>query len=292
MIVIQLQGGLGNQMFQFAFAAIIAQMNKSELLVDLEFYDKSKKHIHCTPRDFELDIFDFVYLQALASDIKPFFKLSFLDKIKKELGLNYFKLYQEPSHSFEEKALSLIAPVYIRGYFQSYKYFIGHESEIRKLFMFSESNLDIKNLDILKSLETTTAISVHIRRGDYVENLKTQQSHGNCTIEYYLNAIDFFTSKDKNVKLLFFSDDIGWVRDNFKNVKLPKLFVDHNKNQDSWKDMLLMSSCTHNIIANSSFSWWGAWLNNNPNKIVIAPKYWYNNVESSEDLIPENWIVL
>lgn len=202
-------------------------------------------------------------------------------------------VYQEPTYDFQEQALLLKGSVYIRGYFQSYKYLVNYENEIRALFNFPLDNMDTVNSQIINTiLNLPNTVSIHIRRGDYVENTKTQQRHGNCSLSYYNDAINHMSSKYGDLNLFFFSDDINWVKSEFKDVSHSKLFIDNNKNEDSWKDMHVMSMCKHNIIANSSFSWWSAWLNSNPNKCVIAPKYWFSNVESSNDLLPENWVRL
>ena len=152
----------------------------------------------------------------------------------------------------------------LKGYFQSYKYFVGFEDHIKKIFSFPIDKLDNVNKKILLTIKSSTTISVHIRRGDYINDKVTQQFHGNCGLEYYLESISLLASKNKDFILIFFSDDNDWVKEQFKGLAYSKIFINHNKNENSWKDMFLMSSCTHNIIANSSFSWWAAWLNENP----------------------------
>jgi len=112
-------------------------------------------------------------------------------------------------------------------------------------------------------------------------------------VEYYLESIKLLAADYKEYKLVFFSDDSEWTKEQFRDLSYSKIFVDHNKNENSWKDMLLMSSCQHNIIANSSFSWWAAWLNQNPNKVIIAPKQWFATSDTdTKDLIPPEWIQL
>jgi hypothetical protein len=143
----------------------------------------------------------------------------------------------------------------------------------------------------LVAIKNSISISIHVRRGDYVSDGFTQQFHGNCSLEYYSNAISLLASNNVDFTLIFFSDDCEWVKEQFKNLTYSKMFIDHNDGENSWKDMLLMSSCTHNIIANSSFSWWAAWLNDNPKKTIIAPKNWYADTKlNTDDLIPPQWI--
>lgn len=294
MIIIQLQGGLGNQMFQYAFARILAKRNSVTFKLDKSFFDTFSKEQEFTQRNFELGIFENVCKQASAKEIFKLTRLSFINKIKKKLGYNYkSNIYSEPSLDFHKEALFIKVPVYIKGYFQSYKYYENQEDLIRETFSFPIESLDDRNKALLSKLRSETTISVHIRRGDYVTNEKTQQFHGNCSLEYYSNAIALLASKTKEFTLVFFSDDSQWVKEQFEDLPYSKLFIDNNTNDNSWIDLFLMSSCSHNIIANSSFSWWAAWLNTQPNKIVIAPKKWYANSErNTNDLIPSQWIRL
>lgn len=293
MIVIQLEGGLGNQMFQYAMAHIIADINKVPVKIDKKFLNLKNNTRGCTPRNFELGVFYNSFLQASESDVISLTNLSNINKIKKRIGLNYPKVYQEPSFDFQSNVFSIQSPAYIKGYFQSYKYFIGYEDLILNFFSFPIDSLDSKNRELLSDIKHGNSISIHVRRGDYVQDKITQEFHGNCSLEYYFESIALLVSKYKDVKLIFFSDDSEWVKEHFKNLPYSKLFIDHNNDENSWKDMLLMSFCTHNIIANSSFSWWAAWLNENPHKTVIAPKNWFTDTgKDANDLIPEEWIRL
>ncbi len=293
MIIIQLQGGLGNQMFQYAFARLLVKKNNCTLKLDKSFFDASPNELSFTPRRFELGIFKNDYLQASSYEIRTLTQLSFFNKIMTKLGFNKSKIFLEPSFGFHRGALSIIAPVYIKGYFQSYKYFENQEMLIREIFSFPIEYLDGRNKSLLSKLQSEITISVHIRRGDYVNNKKTQQFHGNCSLEYYTNAISLLASKNKVFTLIFFSDDSQWVKEQFETLPYSKIFVDYNTNENSWIDMFLMSSCSHNIIANSSFSWWAAWLNMNKQKTIIAPKKWFADSErNTNDLIPPQWIRL
>lgn len=293
MILLKLQGGLGNQMFQYAFASILAKKNTTRVLIDDSFFEILEKKPGFTPRKFELAIFDMQYTRASSSDILSFHYLSKIHKLKKKLGLRYPKVYVEPSFGFQTDALSIQSPAYLKGYFQSYKYLIGYEGLIRQQFSFPIDTLDEINKELLIKIKNSNSISVHIRRGDYVNDEKTAEYHGSCSLDYYLEAIQLLASKKIDFTLVFFSDDSDWVREQFKDLPYSKMVVDHNKDENSWKDMLLMSFCRHNIIANSSFSWWAAWLNANPDKIVIAPKNWFKTKDlDTTTLLPEEWIQL
>jgi hypothetical protein len=290
MIIVELQGGLGNQMFQYAFASILAQKNTTTVLLDTSFFNRVEKTLGFTPRTFELAFFNNQFRIASDSDIRSFHYLSTKHKIKRKLGLNYPKLYVEPSFEFQEDALSIKSSVYLKGYFQSYKYLLGYEDFIRQLFSFPVEKLDKINIELLLAIKNSNSIAIHIRRGDYVTDEATAQYHGSCSLDYYLKAIKLLASENKDFTLVFFSDDSDWVKEQFQDLPYSKIFVDHNKAEHSWKDMLLMSSCHHNIIANSSFSWWAAWLNANPDKTVIAPKEWFRTKDIDViTLLPEEW---
>ena len=293
MILIKLQGGLGNQMFQYAFGSVIAKKNKTKLVIEDSIYNVVEKKEGYTPRNFELSIFNNEYVFAKKKDVSLFANLSFIHKIKRKLKLNYPKKFNEKEFEYSEKANSLREPVFAVGYFQSFKYFKGFEDYIKNLFVFSEDKLSKENTDLIPILKREDTIAVHIRRGDYISDIVTNQFHGSCNFEYYIEAISIVNSKVENPTFVFFSDDSKWVKENFENLTCDKIFIDHNKGLNSWADMYLMSICSHNIIANSSFSWWAAWLNPNPQKIVIAPKRWFQAKEIDINaLIPKEWIMI
>ncbi|CAL65542.1 alpha-1,2-fucosyltransferase [Christiangramia forsetii] len=292
-VIVEIMGGLGNQMFQFAVAKLLAEKNSSVLLVDTNFYKEISQNLKDFPRYFSLGIFDISYKMGTENGMVNFKNLSFKNRVSRKLGLNYPKIFKEKSYRFDADLFNKKTPIYLKGYFQSYKYFIGVESKIRQWFEFPYENLGVGNEEIKSKILEKTSVSVHIRRGDYVENKKTKEFHGNCSLEYYKNAITYFLDIVKEFNIVFFSDDISWVRDEFKDLPNEKVFVTGNLHENSWKDMYLMSLCDHNIIANSSFSWWAAWLNNNSEKNVIAPKKWFADIDQEQkslDLLPPSWI--
>jgi hypothetical protein len=291
MIVIKIQGGLGNQMFQYAFANVLAEKNKTKAIIDDSIYNITEKKEGYTPRKFELSIFDNQYNFAKEADLLLFDKLSFINRIKKKIGLNYPKIINDSTFEYSEEAGSVKTPVFATGYFQSYKYFIGFESLIKNLFDFPVEYLSQENLDLIPIVKKDNAVAIHIRRGDYVTDKITNQFHGSCGFDYYTEAISHITSKIENPTLVFFSDDSQWVKENFDSLSFNKIFISHNIGINSWIDLFLMSISSHNIIANSSFSWWGAWLNDNPKKIVVAPKTWFQGQQIDiNSLIPQEWI--
>ena len=292
MILVELSGGIGNQMFQYAFAYVLAHKNNTNIKLEVSFFDLPKAISGHTPRNFELNIFPNSYNFSNSDDINFFLQPSKCNQLKKKFGLNYPKIYLETQFHFQQELATIKSSAFIKGYFQSYKYWNGLEDTVRKIFHINENKLDEINARLLFKIKNTNSIAVHIRRGDYITDSVTQQFHGNCSFEYYMNAIHFIASKTKNFTLVFFSDDSNWVQSQFEHIPFSKIFLSHNFDQNSWKDLYLMQYCQHNIIANSSFSWWAAWLNQNPDKIVVAPKKWFAVSESEKntnDLIPSEW---
>lgn len=173
------------------------------------------------------------------------------------------------------------------GTFQSELYFKNIRQDVLNAFKFNESLCNDLTKIIVSKFNGTTPVSVHIRRGDYLSPAFANGFGNCCTIDYYKKAIDRIRAQVENPLFVFFSDDIMWVKENL--VVDDAIYVDHNRDEDAWQDMYLMSKCTHNIIANSTFSWWGAWLNCNEGKIVIAPKKWFAN-KTIEHVVPNDWI--
>jgi hypothetical protein len=293
MIITKLGGGLGNQMFQYAFARSLQLKHKTSLKIDaISFNDKDrKKH-----ENLQLNLFPNIDV-TIASKKEIFFFMrktlwgsKLLFNLKWKIGK--YSIHIEPSFNFQQLIPNRTSKnCYIVGYWQSEKYFKHIRQTLLNDFLFPPFNDKNRKIEgIIRS--SNSSISIHIRRGDYISDKLSNKNHGFIGLQYYEYAIARCT-KNIYVPLFFvFSDDIEWVR---KHLKLPAdtIYVDWNKNDEAINDIHLMSLCQHNIIANSSFSWWAAWLNQNPNKIVIAPKKWFNERDwDTSDLIPENWISL
>jgi hypothetical protein len=179
---------------------------------------------------------------------------------------------------------------YVNGNWQSEKYFMQIENKIRNAFVFK--NIDTKNNEIALKMANSISVALHIRRGDYLGN---SIYSGVCTEDYYTKAIELLLNKinnQGNIRFYVFSDDKEFSNKFIAKLKIPADLIEINKGNESYKDLWLMTQCKHNIIANSSFSWWGAWLNNNPDKIIIAPQIWFNesNEDNYKDIVPEQWI--
>ena len=293
MIVVKLLGGLGNQMFQYAIGRVLSLKLNTDLKFDHDFFQGKDDEIS-TKRSFELHVFNIDFKKATDYDIKLFTGKSRLQK-KIEHEVPFFKKYHlviEKSHEFNATILDTKNNSYLNGYWQSEKYFKSIRSILLKDFILKNPINTVNALNVLKC-QNKNSVSIHIRRGDYVSNSSNLLYHGICSLQYYYDAIHYLKGKiNEDIKLFVFTDDMVWVNENFKpeyNFEI----INDNKGIDSFYDMYLMSICHHNIIANSSFSWWGAWLNTHPNKIVIAPKNWFETKDiNSEDVIPENWVKL
>lgn len=295
MICVQLNGGLGNQMFQYAFGRALAYKNRTELILDTSQLKNKNFTAGITPRSYELNIFQLKAREATNNDIKRikplFYRIANILAFKTGFeGIQTSKYFIEKKFSFNESIEKIGKECFLAGYWQSFRYFQKIESLIQEDFKFQPS-LDNKNMRLLKIIKNQNSIGVHIRRSDFVNN-KKHNVHGACSNEYYKMAIENITKKISSPYYYIFSDDIDWVRENLK-LQYPHKYVSGNLGNRSYNDMQLLSNCKHNIIANSSFSWWAAWLNPNPQKIIIAPKQWFSNEKmnvQANDLIPEEWI--
>ncbi|MEO6630787.1 MAG: alpha-1,2-fucosyltransferase [Mucilaginibacter sp.] len=292
MLVVKLQGGLGNQMFQYAFGLSASKKMNAQLSLDLSFYNQNHG---LTPRTYALDIFGCQNKFAGSNVVDSYFRPGLLQRLSNKAGLNKHTVYHEKAMRFDKGVFDVSPPVYFEGFWQSEQYFNSIESEVRAAFSFKKP-LNLQSQKIADELEQLpNAVSVHVRRGDYVTSAKTNELHGVCSVKYYQKAIALIKQRVSNPVFYFFSDDAEWVAQNLIATNDSTVLVQHNKGDDSWQDMALMSKCSHYIIANSSFSWWGAWLNPSKEKIVTAPERWFkdgNAYFTSEDILPEAWIKL
>ena len=283
-------GGLGNQMFQYAAGKRVALLRKTALKADVSFLnDTSFSH---TKRKLELDIFSSGISIATEAELNKFAAIQ-NSKFKKGVRLIFPFIFPyhsigEPFHQYNPDILNAPKNSLLIGYWQTEKYFLPIQGMIRKDFIFKKP-LENLNKTLAEEMASCSSVSMHIRRGDYVHNRETSQVHGICRPEYYTAALEFIKTKIDNVHVYIFSDDMAWVKTNM-HFDVPVTYIDNNKGDNSYIDMQLMSLCRHNIIANSSFSWWGAWLNNNPGKVVIAPAKWFSDSSINvNDVIPEGW---
>lgn len=291
-IIANIVGGLGNQMFQYACARALAEELELPLKVTQDMFGVYTSHYGPELErvfSLSLDVAQPAELQKMigALRVSPTVRRALASKVLAPLRGRHFIL--EPHYRYWDGLRDRArAGGYLHGYWQSERYFVKHATTIRNDFKFKQPPAGY-SAALARSILGSAAISVHIRRGDYVNNAKTLSWHGVCPPEYYFNAIENLRKRVPGATFFVFSDDLRWVAD----VLLPRypdlILVDQNGGENSYNDMRLMSMCRHHVIANSSFSWWGAWLNANPDKIVIAPKQWFANGTETVDLIPDAW---
>lgn len=297
MIIVKLIGGLGNQMFQYSLGRYLAFKYNTCLKLDILDLVETPLLENFTAREFELDVLNIQAQIATKKEIAAYIpnKTLFGRILKKIMKVvDYNKIIFETNKTFQQSVLNTNGHAYLSGYWQSEKYFSPISDLIRgdftlKTNVLNEIDQDSSLREYRESILNSNSISIHFRREDYIKNPATNLNHGVCPEDYYYKAINRLNLEIPNPKYFLFSDEPGWLENNLK-IDQEYIIVKDNK---GYIDMHLMSLCKHNIIANSSFSWWGAWLNNNPDKIVIAPAKWFadNSLNSqTTDLIPEGWI--
>jgi hypothetical protein len=297
MVIVNIYGGLGNQLFQYAAGRAVAHRNKTVLKLDISAFESYSL------RKYELGVFNIVAEFASAMEIarlKPKPK-SLAGKVEWRIR-RYFTRHLVPYYRrsvFAEQSLESFDPnifkarkdVYLEGYWQSERYFFDIEPIIRREFTLREEP-NLANRTMLERIRQVNAVSLHVRRGDYVTNPHTNQFHGVPSLHYYAAAIDLIANQVDHPQFFVFSDDIAWVKENL-TLDFPITYVDHNGSENAQEDLRLMSNCRHHIIANSSFSWWGAWLASNSDKVVVAPSAWFAAVTvDPASRYPKEWHVL
>lgn len=292
MIISQVIGGLGNQMFQYAAGRALSLERGQPLHLDISGFAGYGLH-----QGFELQrVFSCPIQIAVESEARSVLGWQCSPVIRRILArpslsmMRRQNLVIEPHFHYWSGINKVPQDCYLVGYWQSEKYFKDVAAIIRSDFTF-KAPLENRNADFAEQIKQVNAISLHVRRGDYAKNPKTNAAHGLCSLNYYQAAIQYMVARVKPPYFFIFSDDIAWVKDNLM-MDFPCQYISHNQGQDSYNDMRLMSMCHHHIIANSSFSWWGAWLNPNPDKIVVAPTKWFANENDVKDLFPKSWVAL
>lgn len=289
-IVVQLIGGLGNQMFQYALGRTLALRNGSPLKLDIQPFEKQELRRYSLHR--------FAILASVLSaeeSIQLGIGSGLLGRIGRLVnrmrGVQSLPLVRERSFTFDPSVLERRGRCYLQGYWQSPRYFASMEPTIRGELTVREPPAGA-NLAMAEKIKSTLAVSVHVRRGDYASSRSTHHYHGTCGPDYYLAAEADVRRRVGNCTLFVFSDDPNWVTQNLR-FESETIVVRHNGPEGDYEDLRLMTLCQHHIIANSTFSWWGAWLCPNPGKFVVAPRQWFRDPgHSADDLIPREWIRL
>lgn len=293
MLYVEIIGGLGNQMFQFAFFhAIKKHYGENCAMLYLGRFKEVKDN-----NGYELNRIFSIQAPSTDTDLNHLIddKCDLLSRIRRKLFFKRSTYFLEHNYFYNPRVLKLNnkKDIYIRGLWQDEAYFRKYRTDILNAFKFPDFS-DVQNKTLYDNIRSANSVSIHIRRGDYVSNNQYANILGDvCNIAYYKNSLDYIESRKNNLTYFIFSDDIEWVKQNFRFLITRKyFFVNHNQGDDSYRDMQLMSYCKHNIIANSTFSWWGAWLNNYEDKIVIAPRSWFRNNKRlmNNHIIPDSWI--
>lgn len=276
MIITQLNGGLGNQMFQYAVARRLAYELNTDFKIDRLIYERYP--VAATPREYELNKFTVQENFASQEDVDAVIIRNKMES--RDVGREKGEL------TFHKDVLTYGDNVYFQGYWQCERYFADIADLIRKDFSLRKPlGINAKKWE-QKIRQSARAVSLHIRRGDYISNVSANEFHGVCSLNYYYRCIEKMQSQCGDIVLYVFSDDLLWAKKNLM-VQCPVHWVE-GVDTDA-EEMYLMSRCSHHIIANSSFSWWGAWLNPSEKKCVFAPARWFQK-EAAIDIIPDNWI--
>lgn len=291
MVIVKIVGGLGNQLFQYAAARRLSILHQTELKLDISAFEHYAWHA------YSLRPFCIQEVFATPEEIQKVKGTSRkgISRIVSSLNQRYNPYFRSPV--FEEADFGPFDPrisrtprdIYLSGYWQSEKYFADIQDVIRREFAIRYEQ-DDQSQELAQMIANTQSVSLHVRRGNYVSISQINSKHGTCSIEYYQECVKRIGQKLNSPHLFVFSDDPSWVKANLR-LEYPTTYVVHNDASRDYEDLRLMSMCQHQIIANSTFSWWGAWLNPNPGKIVLAPKRWFvDSTIDTRDLFPNDWI--
>lgn len=293
MIIIGIFDGLGNQMFHYAFYKVLKNKKRNVKLDIVSTWNKYRldHNGYELNRIFKINT-DIATVEERNRFLKNFFigkplkRRNIISRIElkllREKNLVYMWKEAKETITYNENYFRK-NNIYFFSHYQTEKYFKNIEEDLKKEYTFPLIT-DDKNKQILDKMKNTNSISVHVRRGDYITSKSFKEI---CSLNYYKNAIKTIYRNVNKPYFFIFSNDIDWCRKNFDMENV--IFVDNNKGNKSYIDMQLMSCCKHNIIANSTFSWWGAWLNDNKDKMVLSPNRWFNSVEGTCDIIPNDW---
>ena len=296
-IYVELRGGLGNQMFQYAAGRAVSYSLGAPLRLDRTWYSGLRDD---RQRKYELGVFPISAEIAQRGETVPLRrqKETWPKRLQRHLMQRPRRdpptFVAEPSFRYWPGIYSLQGPVLLSGYWQSPRYFDQIANLIRTELAFPALSSAPACAISAKISKSETGVAVHIRRGDYLSP-EHKELHGDCcSAEYYRRALDVLSPNGETLDLFLFSDDLDWVRENFETGRHRSTLVDVSAHREApHHDMHLMSLMQFHIISNSTFSWWGAWLSQRSNKVVVAPKKWFRNHKdgtSAQDLIPSEWI--
>lgn len=290
MVIVRLIGGLGSQMSEYAYAKAL-ESKGYDVKIDATTFESY------TLRGYELDKYN-IDLECSTKEENDRYRpnnivIKILSRILNKIGINILslKVVREKSFIFNQKLLEINNEAYVIGDFFSEKYFKDIRSTLLKQFSIKgRPSSYMKDMEV-KISEAANSCFIHVRRGDYFHNKRVNKVHGVCGVDYYQNAAKYVQSQVGSLQYFIFSNDIEWCKENLKIDNAT--YMENQERASPHEDIYLMSLCKHNIIDHSSFCWWGAWLNQNENKIVVAPKKWFSNEKlqkQSRDIYCESWV--
>lgn len=287
--VCRLDGGFGNQLFQYATARSIADRLGCDLLLDARAVQTKDS------RDYGLGRYA-IRADLAAPDLLdalPSPRSSRAGRLRSRLALAVPSLFPSPvfwpaSFAYDERVLCITRPMYLVGYWQSERYFGWNRSRLQADLHIKQPVLDPTGLK--ERIVASHSVALHIRRGDYHTNTAAAQTHGLCDHRYYVDAVSYMAKHHSDMQLFVFSDEPEWVRQNFQ-FNVPMVVVDASMGSSTSFDFEMMRTCKHHIISNSTYSWWAAWLAEHDRQIVIAPQRWFNDQTiASQDVVPQRWV--
>jgi len=286
MVIVKIWGGLGNQLFQYSFGQYLAFKLHTTVKYDIQTTNSLSSF---TQRDFALSSFNIKVDAATAAEVneKKYFSNIQLARVERKLAQQFPSFFKkhfvEQTIPQQPASLAITDNCYYEGYWQSYEYLQPIETQLRNEIALKDP-LPVTAAKTLAAMQRCLPVSIHVRRSDYLQHANLI----NCSIQYYNNAIACIKEQFSDVQFFVFSDDIPWCKQHFTGTDFS--FVEGNSH---YEDLILMSRCHHHIIANSTFSWWAAWLNSNTGKKVLAPGKWHTKKDNRlNELLPAEWIKL
>ena len=300
MIIARLWGGLGNQLFQYAAGYALSRHKGVALLIDpLQCHlDKNRpyelKHFHVTGRPWtaeEEKHFDPWIRLARPADAATHRWAGFAKRHLSSMAARYLSYAADRHAGYQPEVFDARGHVYMAGTWADQRYFASWKNDLREELRFTEQPDDENRRMLDRITGTERAVCVHVRRGDYVEIADTRERFGVCSLDYYRTAIEYLRARVEAPTAFVFSDDPKWT---MTNLVLPceTVYVTHNVGRRNHEDLRLMMACRHFVIANSTFSWWGAWLSAAPDKIVVAPRRWSIDMQTIGNPVPPDWVSL
>ncbi len=294
MVIVKLKGGLGNQLFQYAFGRARALESGQELILDISHYMPGGEGEHSWP--YELHKFHIAAQTELSREQKKVLKYNFEKTgIKNWWAKRFFPVenYNETSLAFEAALVPAQRGTHYiyDGYFQTERYFSSARDMLLEEISL-KAPMSERSTTMLEQIRQSHSVALHVRRGDYISNPAANAVHGTCSLDYYCAAMSRLETELNDLCYFVFSDDIEWCKENLSSAG-KFVYADYDQAVPPEEDMMLMRACNHQVIANSSFSWWAAWLNENSEKRVVAPKVWFRDTAMvADDLVPTSWIRL